>query len=182
MSTIDKIIDGVIAAEGGYVNNPNDKGGETNFGITLAAARSNGYTGAMKDMPRDFAVGVYRKRYVVEPGFDKVLAISEKIGEELVDTGVNMGPARAAEFLQRWLNGFNQPGSGYQDLFIDGRLGPLSLDALKRFLAKRGNEGVMVMLRGLNSVQGARYLEITESNKTQREFLYGWVRARVVAA
>ncbi|WP_353954476.1 putative peptidoglycan-binding domain-containing protein [uncultured Pseudomonas sp.] len=35
------------------------------------------------------------------------------------------------------------------------------------------------MLRGLNSSQGARYLEITEANKSQRQFLYGWVRARV---
>jgi len=35
------------------------------------------------------------------------------------------------------------------------------------------------MLRALNGVQAARYLEITEGNRSQREFLYGWIRERV---
>lgn len=179
MGAIDNIIADVLKAEGGYVNNPSDGGGETNYGITAAVARANGYAGPMRDLPRSTAEAIYRKRYVTDPGFDKVAEISELIAAELVDTGVNMGPARAAEFLQRWLNGLNLPGSGYQDLFVDGRLGVLSFDALRRYLARRGGEGVSVMLRGLNSSQGARYLEITEANKSQRQFLYGWVRARV---
>ncbi len=178
-SQVSDVIAEVIKAEGGYVNDPNDRGGETNYGITVAVARANGYTGAMKDMPRQIAEAIYAKRYVSEPRFDQVLAVNANIGLELVDTGVNMGPSRAAEFLQRWLNGFNLPGSGYQDLFVDGRLGPLSIDALKRFLAKRGAEGESVLLRGLNSTQACRYLDITEGNKSQRTFLYGWVRNRV---
>ena len=36
------------------------------------------------------------------------------------------------------------------------------------------------MLRALNSIQGARYLEIVESDKSQRQFAYGWIRNRVV--
>ena len=106
--------------------------------------------------------------------------VSPRIAEELVDTGVNMGPHRAGEFLQRWLNGFNASNSGYDDLFVDGRIGPVSIDALTQFLAKRGQEGEGVLLRGLNCTQGNRYLELTENNRTQRTFLYGWVRARVV--
>lgn len=173
------VIDEVIKAEGGYVNDPNDRGGETNFGITVAVARANGYIGRMQDMPRGMAEAIYAKRYVSEPRFDQVLAVNGNVGLELIDTGVNMGPSRAAEFLQRWLNGFNLPGSGYQDLFVDGRLGPLSIDALKRFLGKRGAEGESVLLRGLNSTQACRYLDITEGNRSQRTFLYGWVRNRV---
>lgn len=179
MRYIDAILADVLQAEGGYVNDPNDRGGETNFGITVAVARANGYHGPMQDMPQSVAEAIYRKRYITEPQFDKVATINEAIGLELVDTGVNMGPHRAGEFLQRWLNGFNLPGSGYQDLFVDGRVGPMTLDALKRYLAHRGKEGVSVLLRGLNSGQGNRYLEITEANKSQRSFLYGWVRARV---
>lgn len=177
--SIEAILAEVLRAEGGYVNNPNDRGGETNWGITVAVARANGYHGAMKDMPRSVAEAIYRKRYVTDPQFDKVAQINAAVGHEVIDTGVNMGPHRAAEFLQRWLNGFNLPGSGYQDLFVDGRIGPVSLDALRRFLSQRGREGESVLLRGLNSVQGARYLEITEANRSQRTFLYGWVRARV---
>lgn len=176
---IQQIINEVIRAEGTYSNNPADRGGETMFGITVAVARANGYTGLMRDMPRSVAEGIYRKRYVTEPKFDLVVQVNEAVGLEVIDTGVNMGPSRAAEFLQRWLNGFNLPGSGYQDLFVDGRVGSLTIEALKRYLARRGREGETVLLRGLNSTQGNRYLELTEANKTQRTFLYGWVRARV---
>lgn len=174
------IIDAVISAEGGYSNNSDDRGGETMYGITRAVARANGYLGEMRDMPRSVAERIYRNRYVVEPRFDQVVDLSPSIAEELVDTGVNMGPHRAAEFLQRWLNGFNVAGSGYDDLFVDGRLGPLSFEALGNFLRKRGEEGEQVMLRALNCTQGNRYLELTENNRSQRTFLYGWMRTRVV--
>lgn len=176
---INAIINSIIETEGGYSDNPADKGGETKYGITKAVARANGYHGTMRDLPRSFAEQVYRLRYIEIPRFDEVIRIDGQVGVEVVDTGVNMGPHRAAEFLQRWLNGFNLPGSGYQDLFVDGRVGKLTLDALKRFLSKRGPEGRLVLLRGLNSTQGNRYLQITENNKSQRTFLYGWIRARV---
>ncbi|WP_296270996.1 glycoside hydrolase family 108 protein [Pseudomonas sp. UBA6323] len=176
---ITRIIAEVIRAEGGYSNNPHDRGGETMYGITVAVARANDYQGDMREMPRSVAESIYLKRYVTEPRFDQVVAVNASIGLEVIDTGVNMGPSRAAEYLQRWLNGFNLPDSGYQDLFVDGRLGLLSIDALKRFLAKRGREGESVLLRGLNSTQGNRYLELTEANRTQRTFLYGWVKERV---
>ena len=177
--TVTDIINAVIKTEGGYVYDPADAGGETNFGITVAVARANGFTGAMRDMPVAFAFDIYLKRYVTEPKFDRVVALNARIGAELIDTGVNMGPHRAAEFLQRWINGFNDTGSRYQALFVDGRLGEISLAALADFLKWRGNDGITVMLRALNSLQATRYLEITEANKTQRRFLFGWIRERV---
>lgn len=173
------IIDAVIQAEGAYSNHKADRGGETMYGITVAVARANGYAGPMANMPRSVAETIYRKRYVTEPNFHLVLEVSHAIGEELIDTGVNMGPHRAGEFLQRWLNGFNVAGSGYQDLFVDGRVGKVTVDALRHFLTRRGKEGEQVMLRALNCTQGNRYLELTENNKSQRTFLYGWMRTRV---
>ncbi len=176
----EKIIDNVLAAEKGYVDHPNDRGGPTNWGITEVVARANGYTGAMRDMQQSFARTIYEKRYIAEPKFDQVVALHAGIGEELIDTGVNMGPSRAAEFLQRWLNAFNGQGSKYPDMFVDGRLGPVSLDALRKYLAWRGqNEGGAVMLKALNSAQAMRYLDIAEANKTQEDFIYGWIRSRV---
>lgn len=173
------VIDGVLASERGYVNDPQDAGGETNFGITVAVARANGYDGPMVDMPVSLARQIYRNRYIVAPCFDKVAVLDEQIAGELIDTGVNMGPARAAEFLQRWLNGFNDTGSRYQDVFVDGRIGQVTLDALRAFLRWRGAAGTTVLMRGLNDLQGERYLELTENNKTQRKFLYGWMLQRV---
>ena len=77
------------------------------------------------------------------------------------------------------LNGFNDTGARYPALFVDGRLGTQSLDALDAFLKWRGQDGATVLLRALNGLQAARYLEITEANKTQRRFLFGWIKERV---
>lgn len=168
------IIDKIILAEQGYVDHPDDKGGPTNFGITQAVARKNGYDGPMEDMPESLAREIYRKRYIVEPKFDKVAEIHAAIGHELIDTGVNMGPSRAAEFLQRCLNVFNQQGSRYADVFVDGRVGSVTLEALRAFLKWRGDKGAVVMMKALNSLQGARYIEIAENNVRQESFSYGW--------
>lgn len=173
------IIDAVIAKERGYVDHPSDRGGPTNWGVTQAVARANGWTGLMQEMPESLARQIYRGRYIVRPAFDKVAQITPLIAGELIDTGVNMGPTVASTMLQRWLNGLNLRGSRYADLFVDGAIGQVTLDALRAFLRWRGAEGERVLYTALNCTQGVRYLEIAEKNQTQEDFLYGWVRARV---
>lgn len=173
--TIDDVIDGVLRAEGGYVNDARDAGGETNYGITKATARADGYAGDMRALPRERAKDIYRRRYVVAPGFDKVAALSAAIGTELVDTGVNMGPKVAARFLQRALNTLDNGG---HDLVADGDIGPATLAALKAFLDKRGAEGVKRLLALLNALQGARYVELCEGRQANEAFMFGWL-ARV---
>lgn len=173
------VIDAILQAEQGYVDHADDRGGPTNHGITQAVARANGYEGSMRDMPVSFAREVYRKRYIVAPGFDKVATINADIAAELIDTGVNMGPSKAAEFFQRLLNGLNAQGSRYPDLLVDGRIGTVTLDALRAFLRWRGTDGVKVVLRGLNALQAVRYIDIAENNPSQESFLYGWLLHRV---
>lgn len=177
--TFDSIIDGILAVEKGYVDHPNDRGGPTNFGITQAVARANGYQGDMRAMPESFARQVYLKRYITEPKFDQVASLDMKIGIEMIDTGVNMGPATAAMWLQRWLNGFNDDNRMGGDLFVDGRLGPQSIARLASFLRWRGRLGAETMFKALNAVQGERYLALAEKDKSQRDFLFGWVSGRV---
>lgn len=173
------IIDDILKAEKGYVDHASDRGGPTNHGITIAVARQNGYDGPMQDLPVSLAREIYRKRYIVAPGFDKVAIINTDIAAELIDTGVNMGPSRAAEFLQRLLNSLNAQGSRFADLFPDGRIGPATLSALNTFLRWRGADGVKVILRGLNAFQAVRYIEIAENNTSQESFVYGWLLNRV---
>jgi len=168
-------IDRILAAEQGYVDHKSDRGGPTNFGITQAVARANGYHGDMKHLPEGLARSIYLRRYITEPKFDAVARINEKIGFELIDTGVNMSPSRAAEFLQRWLTALNKQGSAYADLFVDGRIGEITLGALRSFLAWRGADGAKALYRALNHTQGVRYLEIAENNPSQEDFLYGWL-------
>lgn len=179
MDKVEEIIEGVLRREGGYVNDPDDPGGETNYGITVAVARANGWQGPMKDLPIGMARRIYCSRYVLIPRFDDVYKMDSAVGEELIDTGVNMGPATAAAFLQRWLNGFNVGGKLGGDLFVDGRVGKITLDALRAYLAWRRDDGRVALLRGLNGVQGERYLAITEAKPTQRRFLFGWMLNRV---
>jgi len=172
-------IDAILAKEQGYVDHPADRGGSTNWGITEAVARRDGWRGDMRDMPVSLAREIYRRRYIVEPGFDLVARIDEQVAHELIDTGVNMGPARAAEMLQRSLNVFNGQGSRYPDVFVDGRIGPVTLDALRAFLRWRGAKGQLALLNALNCLQGARYIDIAESNPSQESFVFGWMVNRI---
>ncbi|MCC2632123.1 MAG: hypothetical protein K0S48_9 [Ramlibacter sp.] len=176
---LDTIIDRVIATEAGYVDHPADSGGPTRFGITQAVARLNGYQGDMRDLPMELAQHIYRKRYILEPRFDLVHAVDADIGYELVDTGVNMGPARPAMFFQRCLNVFNANGSRYADLFVDGRIGPATVAALRAYLQWRGAGGKAVMLRALNSLQGSFYIELAEARPKDEAFVYGQILHRV---
>jgi len=168
----------IIDKEKGYVDHPSDRGGPTNYGITEKVARLNGYLGDMKDMPIEVAEKIYKMRYIISPGFDRISLVSEVIAEEVIDTGVNMGPATAATILQRLLNAFNANGSKYADIFVDGNIGPASIGALNSFLKWRGKEGEEVLLKALNHIQGARYLDIAEANKSQEAFFYGWIKNR----
>lgn len=182
MSLVDRILEDVLRKEGGYVDHPNDRGGPTNWGITQAVARANGYTGAMKDLPRATALEIYRKQFVTAPGFDRLIPISEAIAAELVDTGVNMGPKVAAEFLQRCLNVLNDQGRKWKDIAVDGAVGPGTASAMRSFFLDRGHDAERVLLRMLNSLQGARYIAIAEARAANESFVFGWFANRVQAA
>ena len=177
---IEQYLDELIKREGGYVNNPADRGGATKYGITEAVARENGYKGSMKDLPLDVAKSHLSKNYWTLPRFDQVNTISSAVAEELLDTGVNCGINFAKPLLQRALNLLNNQGkAGWPDLAVDGIYGSATLNALKTFLTKRGKEGEKVLVRVLNIMQGQRYIEICERNPTQEQFFYGWIANRI---
>jgi lysozyme family protein len=180
--SIESIIEGVIEREKGYANNPNDTGGETMWGITRATATRNGYDGLMRDLRRDQASLIYLREYVTAPGFNKVAAINAAIAEELVDSGVNCGPGLPGPWLQRTLNLLNRQAKLFPDLTIDGQIGPATLTALQSLLTYRGKDGETVILRCLNCLQGARYIEITENRAANEEFFFGWMLNRVGVA
>lgn len=173
MMNIETELDALLVCEGGYVNHSADRGGETNWGITKAVAREAGYLGEMKALTRETAKEIYRKNYWTGPKFDKVAALSVPVALELFDTGVNMGPVVAGQFLQRVLNVF------VGGLVVDGKIGPSSLNALQAFLLKRGAGGQKNMLKALNNLQGEKYISIVERNASQCAFVYGWFDGRV---
>jgi lysozyme family protein len=178
--SFDACIDKVLAVEGGYVNDPADSGGETNWGITIGVARAFGYMGAMQMMTRDQAKVIYRKRYWDALMLDEIcFPLSPAIAHELFDTAVNRGPDAAGRYLQRALNVLNKNGTLYKDLVVDGRVGPITVAALREFLMARNKQGETVMLRALNSLQGADYIELAEARQKDEKFVYGWLLNRV---
>lgn len=177
---IDQLVDGVIDREGGYSDQPADKGGPTCFGITEAVARANGYAGPMENLPRGTAVAIYKGLYWLRPRLDEVANRSARLASELFDAGVSMGPAVAITFLQRALTALNRNGTDYPDLTPDGRVGPTTLAALDSFLAVRGQAGgETVLLRALEALQGERYLRLAERRPANEAFLYGWLANRI---
>ena len=101
----------LIGEEGGYVNDPQDPGGETNFGISKRAYP----TEDIKNMTPERAKFLYKRDY-----WDRVRAdeLPAEIRFDLFDVAVNGGVARAIKLLQ-----------GAVDETQDGILGPKTLAA-----------------------------------------------------
>jgi lysozyme family protein len=180
MGTFEAQMAKTALTEGGYVNDPSDRGGETNHGVTVAVARAFGYRGAMRDLTKDMALEIYRARYWTQPGFDLIDRICPEVAAWLLDTGINMGQAAAGKMLQRWLNALNNQGALYPDLAVDGACGAMTRHALTLFLAHRVAEGRKILPALLRASQAARYLEIIEGDRSQERFGYGWAKRAVL--
>ena len=112
----------LFAHEGGYANHPNDPGGPTKFGITLAVYRAHIKADAtaadVKAMPLDHAEAIYKTRYWDALACD---ALPAGLDYCVFDYGVNSGVSRSAKVLQRAV--------GVAD---DGWVGPVTLGAVAR--------------------------------------------------
>lgn len=125
---IDDLIARLIEREGGYVNNPSDAGGPTNYGITLATlheARNAPVSAAdVQALTKAEAAAIYKDRYFTKPGFDAIA--DPELQEFLFDYAVNSGPGAAAKSLQTALQGM-----GLYTGAIDGGIGPLTRQGIR---------------------------------------------------
>ncbi len=106
----------VLKWEGGYVNNPYDKGGATNKGITQntynAWLKSLGLQSRdVRNITQQEVEQIYYTNYWLKAGCNKM---SPKFAVLAFDTAVNMGLARVNQFLKaaQWK---------YPDKFIEAR-------------------------------------------------------------
>lgn len=128
MRSVDAIAQEIVRREGGYVNDPDDPGGATNFGVTIHTMRRLGLD-LNKDgriTPADVrllsqtqAVDIFKRHYFYGPKIDK---LPKAIQSSVFDMYVNAG-SNAVKILQRLLREFGQ------DVSVDGALGPQSIRA-----------------------------------------------------
>lgn len=143
----------LLGNEGGYVDNPNDPGGATNWGVTQAVARAHGYTGDMRDLPQSLAESIAKSEYWDAVQGDQLPA---PLDFQVLDGAYNSGAQRAAEWLQAAC-GVTQ----------DGQIGPETMRAVNESVALGGT---YELICGYN---GAR-LAFLASLGTWTDFGRGW--------
>ena len=129
MQTVREIAEAIVDREGGFVNDPDDPGGATNFGVTIHTMRrlgldltGDGIVGVqdVRALSRDQAVDIFIKHYFERP---RIAEMPVELQPSLFDMYVNAG-ANAVKILQRLLRDM-----GYQ-VTVDGAIGPQTLAAV----------------------------------------------------
>jgi lysozyme family protein len=171
----DRILSFILKYEGGYVNHPDDPGGETNRGITkatLATAYAQGLVShnSVKDITKEDASKIYAARYYKNYGYDK---LPFAVSLVLTDTTVNSGRGGAARIVQRALSSL-----GY-DIVIDGKWGPKTQATVEKAAAEMSLQFAKFILVKRKNY----YDDIISSNPSQEKFRTGWYnRLRALAA
>lgn len=97
-TAFDPLFDRLMDHEGGYVNHPNDPGGETKWGVTKRVAREYGYNGSMRELPRSTAHIIAEKLYWNVINGDK---LDKSVAWQMMDAAYNHGNRNAIKMLQR---------------------------------------------------------------------------------
>ena len=149
--TFPQIFNRLIGHEGGYVNDPRDPGGETNWGITKRTAQANGYQGSMRAMTREQAYKIYYSAFWLRYQCDKM---PEAVAFQFFDAAVNHGLGNASRMLQRAVN-----------VADDGIIGNMTIAAIKKM-------AISDVIMRLNAERLEFYCKLS----TFATFGKGWVR------
>lgn len=137
MPTVRQIAEAIVAREGGYVNDPDDPGGATKYGVTIHTMRrlgldltGDGVVNAtdVRALTRAQAVDIFLTHYYERP---RIGLLPEPLRASVFDMYVNAG-GNAVKILQRLLGAFGEP------VTADGALGPKTAAAAKRVHDKAG--------------------------------------------
>ena len=153
----------LIGIEGGYVNNPKDKGGETKFGISKRAYPNLD----IKNLTLEKAQDIYYNDYWFALKLDYINEYN--VALELFDTCVNMGIWKASTIFQEALNLLNRNERNFKDLVVDGVIGVKTILAYNKVDKN-------ILLKVLNGLQFMNYVRICEKDKSQEVFFNGWMK------
>lgn len=148
----------MIQSEGGYVNDPHDRGGETNLGVTKKAWAAylgrDIADGEMAALTPDVVQPFYKSQY-----WDRVRGddLPDGVDYLVFDFAVNAGPGRSSKFLQQAVGAT-----------ADGVIGNGTLAAVR---AKDAQEVIDLF----SKVKEEFYRGLAEKDPSQERFLKGWL-------
>ena len=160
----------VFNNEGGYVNDPNDKGGATNMGITSATfqeAKKRGFTktNSVAELSKDEANNIYREMYWKPSKADEM---PEDIATPYIDSVVHHGIKGGAKLLQKAINTF----AGKSIVSEDGTVGEETINTLNSLLQNKKDR--QKFINTMLDIRDAKFDEIAQQDYTQQKFLRGW--------
>ncbi|WP_297341038.1 holin-associated N-acetylmuramidase [Pseudophaeobacter sp.] len=138
MHSVQHIAKEIVAREGGYVNDPDDPGGATKFGVTIHTMRRLGLdldrdgdvdAKDVSKLTREDAVEIFIQHYFAKP---RINLLPESLQASVFDMYVNAG-GNAVKILQKLLADFQEP------VAVDGALGPKTAQAVHRAFKKAGD-------------------------------------------
>jgi len=94
----EELIEKTLEFEGGYVNNPNDPGGETKYGISKRQYPSVD----IKSLTVADAIEIYKRDYFLRLNLDDV--VNPEVAWKLFDIAVNQGVGTSTRFAQQILH------------------------------------------------------------------------------
>lgn len=185
----------LLRTEGGHVNDPVDRGGETKYGISLRFLVSAGQIDLDADGVADFDLDMdgdidgadirrltpHDAKFVYHRCFWKPLdadAWAAPIGEAMFDQAVNGGLVAAKKLLQRAINACLARAAAADrpaPLAVDGTLGAATRAAFAWVLRYPGL-GMAALILAYRQAAADRYRAIVAAAPSQKRFLRGWLR------
>lgn len=169
MSSFDLGIPIVLRHEGGFVNDPSDPGGATNFGVSLRWLKAQGllteleHSNATDDpvvavqrMTTDEAKAFYQQYWWDAYHYGNIVA--QAVANKVFDTAVNLGAPRAHRMLQTIVT----PGA------VDGILGPITIAKTNAFPS-------IGLLAAYQKAQADFYRGLVANKPELGKFLQGWL-------
>lgn len=165
------IINEILEREGWpkYTNDPDDRGGPTKGGITLATLSERlGHPATIEELQNlteHDAKAIYAKRYIDQPGFNKIK--NDLLCEHVIDAGVLHGQRTATKWLQ-----------AIAGVMVDGVLGPISLGAINAMSVRDVNVKFAAMrIRYIGNIINKNYKarKYGLTKKDQSRFTEGWL-------
>ena len=173
MSYFDEAIPTILEHEGGYVNDPADSGGATNWGISLRFLKglegdfdydNDGDVDAddIKALPQKSAIGIYWREFWDKYNYEEI--IHQDVATKIFDLCVNMGSRSAHKCLQRALM-----SAGPSHLKIDGIIGPKTLWAVNQSVEQS-------LLSALRSEAACFYRTLIAKKPQMKKYESGWMK------